>query len=394
MSDEMNIEVKRHGVKLDSNYAEWLRELKNRYRQSQVKAAVKVNAEKLLFNWQLGRDLVMRKAEERWGSGVVEQVSLDLQKEFPGDGFSANNLWMMKRWYMFYAVANQDYQKLEQPVQELQLSNNQPVTKLDQVGQELIDEFESGVAFPSLFAFVPWRHHVEILKKCKDIDEALYYICRTIEGGWSRNFLLDRIKSDEFRQKEHHAVNNFTKHLPLPKAQLAEELTKENYDLGFVSLPPQYSEKQLEDALCEQLTRFLLELGTGFAFIGRQKELIIAGKTRRIDLLFYHIRLRSYVVVELKSVAFEPEFAGKLNFYVNAVDEIIKHPDDNPTIGLLICRDKDMMDVQLAFRGITTPLGVASYSNVQIAEIVKQLPTVEQLQERIEFLENELKEKQ
>lgn len=388
--------VKSHDVKLDGNYAEWLHDLKNRYRQSQIKAAVKVNSEKLLFNWQLGRDLVMRKAEERWGSGIVEQVSLDLQREFPGDGFSASNVWFMKRWYLFYLEklhqlgAEVARLKLDQFGQEIHGTNNQNVAKLDQLGQEMSDITTEGLSFPLAFSFVPWRHHVEIIKKCKDLDEALYYIRRTIEGAWSRNYLIDRIKAGEY-QKQGHALNNFPDILPLPHAQLAEELTKENYDLGFVTLPPQYSEKQLEDALHTNITQFLLELGTGFAFIGRQKEMVIAGKTRRIDLLFYHIRLRSYVVIELKSVPFEPEFAGKLNYYVNAVDKFIKHPDDNPTIGLLICRDKNIADVQLAFSGITTPLGVASYDNVQIAEIAKQLPTPEQLQERIKMLEDELR---
>ena len=318
------------------------------------------------------------------------------QREFPGDGFSASNVWFMKRWYLFYLGklhqlgAEVARLKLDQLGQEIHGTNNQNVAKLDQLGQEMSDITTEGLSFPLAFSFVPWRHHVEIIKKCEDLDEALYYIRRTIEGAWSRNYLIDRIKAGEY-QKQGHALNNFPDILPLPHAQLAEELTKENYDLGFVTLPPQYSEKQLEDALHTHITQFLLELGTGFAFIGRQKEMVIAGKTRRIDLLFYHIRLRSYVVIELKSVPFEPEFAGKLNYYVNAVDKFIKHPDDNPTIGLLICRDKNIADVQLAFSGIITPLGVASYDNVQIAEIAKQLPTPEQLQERIKMLEDELR---
>lgn len=171
------------------------------------------------------RDLVMRKAEERWGSGIVEQVSLDLQREFPGDGFSASNVWFMKRWYLFYLG------KLHQ------LGAEVARLKLDQLGQEMSDITTEGLSFPLAFSFVPWRHHVEIIKKCKDLDEALYYIRRTIEGAWSRNYLIDRIKAGEY-QKQGHALNNFPDILPLPHAQLAEELTKENYDLGFVTLPP------------------------------------------------------------------------------------------------------------------------------------------------------------
>ena len=161
-------------------------------------------------------------------------------------------------------------------------------------------------------------------------------------------------------------------------------MMKENYDFGFISLPKQYDEKQLEDALSQHLTRFLLELGTGFAFIGRQKEIVVAGKQRRIDMLFYHIRLRAYIVCELKAVAFEPEFVGKLNFYVSAVDELLKSEDDNPTIGLLICSDLNKTEVKWAFRNIASPLGVATYSNVQIEELQKQLPTAEQLAYELE----------
>lgn len=381
----------RHDVKLDKDYNLWLHELKERYRKSQIKASVRVNAEKLLFNWQLGRDLAIRKAEERWGSGIVEQVSLDLQAEFPSDGFSANNLWMMKRWYLFYS---QDCatQKLEQLGQEMQNVANQRIIKLDQVGQEIKIQQNEGIPFPAVLALVPWRHHVEILKKCKSIDEALYYICHTIAGGWSRNWLLERIREKDYEKQEAHAINNFADHVPLPQAQLAEEITRENYDFGFLTLPKGYQEIQLEDALCQQLSRFLLELGSGFAFLGRQKEIIVSGRSRRIDLLFYHIRLKAYVVVELKVVPFEPEFVGKLNFYVNAVDDVLRAPDDNPTIGLLICAGMDETEVQYSFRGVDTPMGVAAYHNVQTLQA--QLPTVEQLKRELEEAKRKIVELQ
>lgn len=383
-----------HNVKLDTDYAGWLLDIKKRYRQSQIKAAVRVNAEKLLFNWQLGRDLVMRKAEERWGSGIVEQVALDLQREFPGDGFSARNIWYMKKWYLFYTEEVSDNQpslKMQQLAAELYDANNLSNTKLKQVAAVIADDGGQGVPFPPIFGFVPWFHHVEIITKCKDIDEALFYIRRTVDEGWSRNYLLQRIKADDYHH-QNKALNNFADRLPLPHAKLAEEITKENYDFGFLSLPQDYDEKQLEDALCGQLTTFLLELGTGFAFVGRQKEIVVSGRTRRIDLLFYHIRLRSYVVVELKAKPFEPEYVGKINFYVNAVNNLIKAADDNPTIGLLICSDMRETEVQWSFHGITTPLGVAAYKNIQ--EIQNQLPTVEQLRERIKLLEMELRQKE
>ncbi len=403
-----------HDVNVDTEYGKWLSGLKHSYQQAQVKAAIKVNSEKLLWNWQLGRDLVMRKAEEKWGTGIVEQLSYDLQQAFPNEkGFSTDNLWAMKRWYLFYTekldqvgqvlygTHSQDniildqlgqVSKLQQPVSELLEIENQSLVKLHQVGAEIIDDTE-GMAFPAQFALVPWRHHVEIIKKCRDVDEALFYLQQTIENAWSRATLMNCIKADLYH-KRGGAITNFNEHLPLPQAELAQEITKETYDFGFISLPEGYKEAQLEEALAQQMTHFLLELGKGFAFVGRQKELIIAGRSRRIDLLFYHIYLRCYVVVELKAVMFEPEFAGKLNYYVAAVDEAIKKESDNPTIGLLICSHADKTDVQLAFHGVTTPLGVAAYDNVQLEEITKQLPTYEQLQARIKLLEQELRNKQ
>lgn len=351
--------VKSHDIRIDGDYAEWIAELKHRYRSAQVKASVRVNAEKLLFNWELGRDLVQKKAEERWGAGVVEQVSLDLQREFPNaEGFSALNLWYMKRWYLFY---------------------NQADTKLYQVGKE----------FPAPFALVPWRHHVEIISKCKSVDEALFYIGKTIEQGMSRAALVNCIKANLY-EHQGRILNNFAEHMPALQSKLVQEVLKENYDFGFATVKHEiYDEQELEEALSKSVTDLLLELGTGFAFIGRQKELIAGDTTRKIDLLFYHIRLRCYVVCELKAKAFEPEFAGKLNFYVNAVDDLLKAVDDNPTIGLLICSDMNKADVQWSFRGISTPMGVATYNNVRIKDM---LPTQEQLKERMELLQKEMRE--
>ena len=388
--------TKSHEVKLDADYSKWLRDLKGRYLKAQIKAAVKVNSEKLFWNWQLGRDLVLRKAEERWGSGVVEQLSLDLQAAFPNEkGFGSTNLWSMKKWYLFYSLENQTNnpisEKLHQLGEELYESDSQARTKLHQLGGEIKEPTYDGLPFPDIFAFIPWRHLVEIITKCSSIDEALYYIHRTIDEGWSRSNLLNCLKEDLYH-KQGRAVSNFSEQLAPIQAQLAQEITKENYDFGFITLPPKYDEQQLEEALAKQLTRFLLELGTGFAFVGRQKEIIVAGKSRRIDMLFYHIPLRAYVVCELKAVAFEPEYAGKLNFYVNAVNKLFKTKNDNPTIGLLICSDMNKTEVQWSFEGISSPIGVAAYDNIKIEDIRKQLPSVEELEDRIKMLENEIKQ--
>lgn len=393
MNDMKNIPelVTTQDVKLDSEYVQWIHEIKQRYRNSQIKAALKVNSEQLLFNWQLGRDLVIRKAEEKWGTGIVNQVSLDLQAEFPSTkGFSSSNLWYMKKWYQFYAEAV-DNIKLQQLVGEIISVDS---FKLAQIGKEVKDEKLQQVvgelAFPIAFSYVPWGHHILIITKCKEIDEAIYYLRQTIERGLSRNALDDCIRADQYHTSG-AAVTNFTEKLPAIQGELAKEILKSNYDLGFVSLPEGYDEEALEDVLEQRMTRFLLELGDGWAFVGRQKEIIIAGKARKIDLLFYHIYLRCYVVLELKVKPFDPEFTGKLNFYVNAVNEFVKRDSDNPTIGLLICKDMDRTEVQLAFQGITTPMGVATYDNVEIKKIQEQLPTAEQIQKQIELAEEEYK---
>lgn len=381
--------VRSHDVHLDSDYANWIQNVKKRFRNARIKAAVKVNSEQLLFNWELGRDLVERKAEETWGAGIVEQVSLDLQSEFPeARGFSTRNLWNMKKWYLFYA-SNENCEKLHQLGAELkntsdaklnQIATPVPDEKLHQVGAEL--------PFPVVFAYVPWRHHVEIVSKCQSIDEAVFYIRKIVQEGWSRSTLQNSLKADLYH-KSGHALTNFAELLPEDQSQLAQAITKDTYDLSFITLPPMYDEKDLENALERNITSFLLELGLGFSFVGRQKEIIVSGKTRKIDMLFYHIHLRRYIVVELKVKSFDPEFVGKLNFYVNAVDALIKTPNENPTLGLLICRDKDDTEVQWAFKGVNTPLGVATYENIEIKAIQEYLPSAEQIQERIAVAEQE-----
>lgn len=381
--------VKIHDVKIDKEYAHWLGEVKSRYRSAQIKASVRVHAEQLRFNWQLGRDLVVRKAEERWGTGIVEQVSLDLQAAFPeAKGFSVSNLWFMKKWYLFYAGSNE---KLYQLGRVLQSNDNQSIEKLHQIGGEIqppeSDTLE-GIDLPPIFALVPWRHHVEIIHKCQSIDEALFYVVNTIAEGWSRKTLMNCIKADYYHTSG-GAITNFNETLPSPQSDLAQAITKDTYDFGFLTLRKGYEEEDLETELEKHLTRFLLELGTGFAYLGRQKQIIVAGKTRRLDMLFFHIPLNCYIVVELKAVPFQPEFAGKLNFYVNAVDDLIKTPSQNPTIGLLICSSKDKTEVQYSFHGIQTPMGVASYDNVQVKMIQDLLPSVEELQKRIRLLEEE-----
>ena len=375
-----------HDVKLDADYAEWIAEVKHRYRSAQVKAAVKVNAEKLLWNWQMGRDLVQKKAEERWGAGIVEQVSLDLRREFPdSSNFSARNLWYMKQWYLFYT---ENMEKLKQLVSEM-LPSDEYEKKLQQIDDDGTEKLKQPVSeFPLPFACVPWGHHVRIVQHSESVEEALFYVNYTIKEGISRD-VLERVMKDNLYNTQGKAPNNFPQHLTPQLAQLALQVVKENYDFGFATVSQEkYDESELEEALHDNITALLLEMGNGFAFLGKQREIIVGGRSRKIDLLFYHIRLRCYVVCELKAKPFEPEYAGKLNFYVNAVDELVKQSDDNPTIGLLICSDMNKADVQWSFKGISTPMGVATYNNIRIKDM---LPTQEQLKERMELLKKELK---
>lgn len=248
-----------------------------------------------------------------------------------------------------------------------------------------------GVEFPLPFAFVPWGQHIEIITRSKNVDEALFYIRQVIENGLSRPALINCFKANLY-EHQGKIINNFTEHLPDLQSKLIQEVLKENYDFGFATVGHEmYNETELEESLTKNITELLLEMGTGFAFIGRQKEILVGGRSRKIDLLFYHIRLRCYVVCELKAKPFEPEFAGKLNYYVNAVDELMKSSDDNPTIGLLVCSDMDNIDVQWSFKGISTPIGVATYNNIKIKDA---LPSQEQLAERMRILQKEMQETQ
>ena len=379
--------VRIHDIYPDNEYIKWLSEIKERFVKVHTNIAVKANAELIFFYWQLGRDIVLRKAEEKWGSGIVEKLSLDLKNAFPNTkGFSSTNLWYMKKWYLFYCGADMSGHGLNLS------SINANAEKLHQLGGEThsteLLSCNAGTDFPYCFAFVPWRHHIEIITKCHTKEKALFYIKKSIEESLSRRALINYIEAGLY-ENTGKAITNFKINLPEKQSRLAQEITKGTYDLGFISLPAEYDEKDLEEALEKNITRFLLELGKGFAFVGRQQEIIVAGKTKRIDMLFYHIRLKCYIVIELKTTSFEPEFAGKLNFYVNAVNSIIKTEHENPTIGLLICKGADKTEVQLAFQGITTPLGIAAYKNVQIKELENNLPTSEQIQNCIKLAEEE-----
>lgn len=390
--------VRSHDVRLDAEYVSWMLDVRERFRSAQARSAVKVNAEQLLFNWQLGRDLVVRRAEERWGAGIVEQVSLDLKDAFPGTrGFSARSLWYMKRWYSFWAdrVDDEFLQKASAEIECALTSGKAGLAHMGTPAEEPGESLQSGSAelsFPRVFSYVPWWHHVTIATRCETAEEALFYIRRTVEQGLSGEALRNSIDAGLYSHAG-AAASNFSAMLPAAQAELAQEITKDTYDFGFLALPEKYDERTLEDALERNITRFLLELGRGFAYMGRQEEIVVSDRPRSIDMLFYHVRLRCYVVVELKARSFEPEFAGKLNFYVNAADRLMRAEGDSPTIGLLICRDADRTEVEWSFQGIETPMGVATYTNVQIEEMRSQLPTAEEIQRQVELTEEEFRQR-
>ena len=341
--------VHRDGMQTDMEYVMWLTELKARYRQSQAKAAAKVNTVLLEFYWSLGCDIVQRKAESKWGNGFFNQLSLDMRAMFPDEkGFSVTNLKYMKRWYLFY------YERFA-------------------IRQQPADEFR----MPELFGQVPWFHHVEIFTKSHSLDEALFYINKVATEGWSRGLLEHHVAADLYKLQG-SAITNFETTLPVSQIEDAKQLLKKEYDLSFITVEAVKQEKDLENALAKNVTEFLLELGQGFAYLGRQKELRIDEDTVFFpDLLFYHIPQRRYVIVELKAVKFMPEFAGKLNFYVTAADKLLRGKDDNPSVGLLICKTAKKTIVEWSLQDIQKPLGIATY---QLQELVDR--TVAELEQR------------
>ena len=357
--------IKRDGMIASAEYVEWLSTLKQRYRQSQIKAVVRINQSMLEFYWSLGHDIVAIKAESKWGTGVLQQLSADLQQIFPNEkGFSYRNIRYIKQWYLFYY---EEFTKWHQADAKL------PNSKMHQLGAKLLQQ--PAVEMPEDFALVPWKHHVAIISKSKSLDEALFYIDQVIAGNWSRSRLEDEIKSDLYA-RQGKAITNFSRTLELPQQQLAQEILKDPLDFNFLHLQKGYNERELEEALVTNITRFLLELGQGFSYVGRQMELQMpGGQTFFPDLIFYHIPQHRYVVVELKAVEFLPEFAGKLNFYVTAVDELMRGKGDNPSVGLIICKSKDKTVVEWSLKDIQKPLGVATY---QLEEVVER--TVQELE--------------
>ena len=365
---------------IDKDYSQWIEELVALYRQSQIKAAVQVNSEQLRFNWLLGRDIVEMKAEERWGEGVIEQLSKDLKKEMPQvEGLSVTNLRYCRRFYLLYSQISEIRPQVEDAIDE----KNNP-TIHPQVGGEL-QLTENQVRFGNILN-VPWGHHKLILDKVKgDVDKALFFVNQIVENGWSRAMLLNWIDTGLY-ERTGKAITNFKDTIPSATSDLAQELTKDPYNFAFAGVTKQHNEKQLKEALLTNITNFLIELGTGFAYVGKEYRLQIGETEKFIDLLFYNIRLRCYVVVEVKIDKFDSRDIGQLGTYVTAANHILREEGkDNPTIGLLICRSKDNTLAQYALESSSQPIGISEYEleKVYPEKVEGTIPTIKELETKL-----------
>jgi predicted nuclease of restriction endonuclease-like (RecB) superfamily len=328
-------------------YKQWIADLKTKVKHAQLKAAVTVNQQLLVFYWELGIDIVDKQKNTAWGGGFIRQLSRDLMAEFPDmKGFSERNLKYIRQWVMFW-----------------------------------LTDTAIGLQAVAQLAQIPWGHNQVIIAQCKSTQEGLYYVSNTIEHGWSRVVLTHQIES-KLWQREGKSLSNFSKALPSPQSDLAHQTLKDPYIFDFLRLTKGYNEKELEQGLVDHITQFLLELGAGFAYIGRQVPLQVGKREFLIDLLFYHTRLHCYLVAELKNVDFEPEHIGKLNFYIKAVDAQLRREGDEPTIGLLLCKSRDKLVVEYALSDVHKPIGVSEYQITQsLPEKLKSsLPTIEEIE--------------
>jgi predicted nuclease of restriction endonuclease-like (RecB) superfamily len=339
------------GALIPEGYDEFLRGLKERIRTAQVRAALAVNRELVLLYWRIGQDILERQRQSGWGSKVIDRLAADLRSAFPEmSGFSPRNLKYMRA----FAEAWPD------------------------------EDFVQQVA-----AQLPWFHNCTILDKLKNLAERIWYAQQTIENGWSRNILIHQIESNLFHRKG-KAITNFDRTLPAPQSELAQQIIKDPYNFDFLSLGSEAKERDLERGLIAQLQKFLLELGVGFAFVGSQYPLEVDGEDFFIDLLFYHLKLQCFVVIDLKMDQFRPEYAGKMNFYLSAVDDLLKHSSDQPSLGIILCKTKKKMVVEYALRDTSKPLGVAEYRiTAALPERLKgNLPSIEDLEAELSETDN------
>ena len=360
------------------DYADWLQSISKRYRQSQIKAAVAVNTEMLRFYFGLGADIVRMEKDQPWGKGFLKRLSIDLKMQMPeADCFSPTNLAYMRRFFRIY-------EKMICPQVGGELNglegSETGAAIYPQVGGKL------GVGSESPIFHVPWGHHKYIIDKLyAQPEKAMFYVCETAKNGWSRAVLMHFMDTSLY-ERQGKAVSNFAVALPEPDSDLAQEVTKDPYCFDFIALTPKYREKELKDAMMAHIEKFLLELGQGFMLVGREYRLEVGEKEVFADLLFFHMNLNRYIVVEVKAVEFSADHLGQLGLYVSAVNHILKKPTHEPTIGLLICKTKDNTMVKWALESSQQPIGVSEFKIQEILpkEIESDLPSIAEIESEIE----------
>lgn len=353
----------------DTSYMKWLEELKDRYLRQRLKAMSAVSNNVLEFYWNLGKDINSRQYANTYGSGFYKNLSDDLKRKLPGvRGFSQINLRYMTSFYLLYSPI---VEKVPQVAEHFKEEVNLP---------QPAEDFNKEVLFA-----IPWDHHRRIIDKCKgDVKKAIFFVRKTLENNWSRDVLLNWLGTDLY-EREGKAISNFQATLPAPQSDLAQQITKDPYSFDFLTLREEYDERDLEDALVNNVTRFLLELGKGFSYMGRQFRLSVGKQEFFPDLLFYNAHIHAYIVIELKVKPFKPEFLGQLSFYVSAIDHQFKTDIDNPTIGLLICKDKDNIVAKYALDAYRQPLGVSEYelSKLIPKDFKTTLPSIDEIEEEL-----------
>ena len=354
-------------------YFDWRNNIEQMITRSKLSAAMHVNTDMLSLYWHIGKSILEKQKQQGWGKLVIDQLSADLTKRFPDDrGYSIRNLHYMRR----FADAYPNFPILQVPLAELK---RVPILQVPLAELIKADKDYAEIALTQ----VTWYHHISLLSKVKDEAERAYYIIETAQNGWSRDTMLSQIANGYIHAKG-HAINNFEKTLPPPQSDLAKYVFKDPYNFSFLGTVALQNELDIEKSLTSKITEFLLEMGRGFAYVGRHYPIVVDGDDYYIDLLMYHLKLHCYVAIELKAVEFKPEFVSKLNFYISAVDDTVKSPEDKPTIGLLLCRTKSDKKAEFTLRGITQPMGIAQYETQKLFEdVASALPQIEDLENNL-----------